>query len=190
MHRLKQQPDGSDFVVARNYNAQSQFTCLTLEPEKPYYPLSVRIFNLDISREAAKYLVVGSIGFAIDIGLFNLISIVQIAQLGESTPLSNKVLSVSLAVAFTYLGNSRWTFSLRTGRSEGFGRIARYVLVNIAGLLITLIPLYISRYVLGIDSLVADNISGSIIGTALAVAFRFLANRYWVFLKPGGDGGI
>lgn len=146
--------------------------------------------KLEISKEAAKYLVVGSIGFAIDVGLFNLISVVQLAQTGESTPIWNKALSVSLAVAFTYLGNSRWTFSKRTGRAEGFGRITRYVIVNLAGLLITLLPLYVSRYVLEFDSLVADNISGSILGTGLAVAFRFLANRHWVFLRSGGDGGI
>jgi putative flippase GtrA len=55
--------------------------------------------------------------------------------------------------------------------------------VNTAGLLVTLIPLYVSRNVLGYDSLLADNISANLIGVALAAAFRFLANRIWVFTK-------
>jgi putative flippase GtrA len=53
--------------------------------------------------------------------------------------------------------------------------------VNIDGLLLILLTLGISHYVLGFQSLLADNISGNIIGVGFATVFRFIANRYWVF---------
>jgi putative flippase GtrA len=53
--------------------------------------------------------------------------------------------------------------------------------VNTIGLILTIIPLYVSRYVLGFDSLLADNISANILGVGLALVFRFIANRVWVF---------
>jgi hypothetical protein len=39
----------------------------------------------------------------------------------------------------------------------------------------------ISRYVLGFESPLADNISGTIVGTALGTLFRFWAYRRFVF---------
>ena len=143
----------------------------------------MRFFKLDISREASKYLIVGAGGYLLDTGLFNLLSILTNIYGGDSQPLLFKGLSSILGVTFTYLGNSRWTFRYRQGRSEGPGRITRYVIVNLIGIGLILGSLGFSRYVLGFDSLLADNISANLIGTGLALIFRFLANRYWVF--PG-----
>jgi putative flippase GtrA len=39
----------------------------------------------------------------------------------------------------------------------------------------------LSRYALGLDGVVADNVSGNIIGVGLALVFRFWAYRRWVF---------
>ena len=134
-----------------------------------------------LSQEAAKYLVVGSGGYVLDVGIFNALSVARIEGLIELSPVWAKVISVIVAVIFTYIANSRWTFSKRTGRPEGLGRIFRYAVVNTIGLILTIIPLYVSRYVLGFDSLLADNISANILGVGLALVFRFIANRVWVF---------
>jgi putative flippase GtrA len=137
----------------------------------------------DISKEAMRYMAVGSIGFAIDTGLFNILSVFIDLGFGEYNPLANKAVSSILAITFTYIGNSRWTFKARTGRPEGVGRVARYGVVNAIGFGIGLASLGFSRYVLGFESLLADNISANVIGVGLALVFRFLANRYWVFTK-------
>jgi len=56
-------------------------------------------------------------------------------------------------------------------------------LVNVFGLVITLTPLYVSRNILGLTNLVADNISANLIGVGMALLFRFTASRLWVFQK-------
>jgi putative flippase GtrA len=137
----------------------------------------------EISKEALRYLAVGALGYVIDTGLFNVLSLFVDIGFGDYNPLANKALSSSIAIAFTYIGNSRWTFRNRTGRPEGFGRIARYGVVNAIGFGIGLASLGFSRYVLGFESLLADNISGNVVGVALALVFRFLANRCWVFIR-------
>ncbi len=52
--------------------------------------------------------------------------------------------------------------------------------IQVVGLGIGLLCLWISHYVLGFTSLVADNISSNIIRVGIATAFRFLVYRFWV----------
>ncbi len=141
----------------------------------------MKFLSQPLSREASKYLVVGAGGYVIDVGIFNLLSLSRIFGLLELEPISAKTISFVFAVTFTYIANSRWTFLERQGRPEGINRISRYAIVNLVGLGVTVLPLYISRYVLGFDSLLADNISANVIGVGLALIFRFFANRVFVF---------
>jgi putative flippase GtrA len=143
----------------------------------------MKVFSREISREGFRYVVVGAGGYLIDVGLFNILSIMRNQGLFELDSLIIKTISLFFAVSFTYLVNSRWTFILRNSKPEGFSRLARYWVVNLIGLVITLIPLFISRNILGLDSLLADNISANIIGVGLALFFRFTASRMWVFVK-------
>ncbi len=143
----------------------------------------VKLLKAELSREAIKYLAVGAAGFVIDTSLFNFFSVFVDFGAGDLNPVVNKTVSAVLAITFTYLANSRWTFRRRKGRPEGIKRIFLYASVNAAGLGLTLLPLVISRYVLGFNSLLADNISANLIGTGLALVFRFVANRIWVFPK-------
>jgi hypothetical protein len=46
----------------------------------------------------------------------------------------------------------------------------------------------VSHYVLGFDNLVADNISGNIVGLFFGTAFRFLLYRFWVYGHHRKDG--
>jgi putative flippase GtrA len=143
----------------------------------------VTLFSQDLGQEGLKYLIVGAGGFVIDVGVFNFLSIASTEGQLSLDPYSIKAISFTLAVTFTYLVNSRWTFRKRNARPEGLSRILRYSLVNVVGLLITLIPLYVSRNVLGFTSLLADNISANVVGVGFAVVFRFTASRLWVFAK-------
>jgi putative flippase GtrA len=143
----------------------------------------VNLFNHELGHEASKYLIVGAGGFIIDVGIFNLLSISSSQGMLNLDPFSIKAISFTFAVTFTYVANSRWTFRKRNARPEGVSRILRYSLVNVVGLFITLIPLYVSRNVLGFTNLLADNISVNVIGLGLAVLVRFAASRLWVFTK-------
>jgi putative flippase GtrA len=143
----------------------------------------VKLLSREISREGYRYLVVGAGGYLIDVGFFNILSILRNQGVFELDSLIIKTISLFFAVTFTYLVNSRWTFILRNSNPKGLSRLARYWVVNLIGLVITLIPLYVSRNILGLDSLLADNISANIIGVGLAVVFRFTASRMWVFVK-------
>lgn len=136
-----------------------------------------------LGREASKYLVVGAGGYVLDVGIFNLLAFARILGLSQVEPITAKVISFAVAVSFTYLANSRWTFRERQGRPEGINRISRYTLVNLVGLGVTILPLYVSRYVLGFESLLADNIAANLIGVFLALVFRFFANRAFVFSR-------
>ena len=49
---------------------------------------------------------------------------------------------------------------------------------------IALACLWISHYVLGFASPLADNIATNVIGLALGTAFRFTLYRFWVFRGP------
>lgn len=135
-----------------------------------------------ILREAKRYTAVGAVGYLMDVGLFNLLSVSLRDFDWEYGPLAFKTASTVFAVAMTYILNSRWTFAHRTGRDGGFKRVFLYGVVNAIGLSLILVSLFTSRYILGFDSLLADNISGNIIGVGLAFVFRFIMNRKWVFL--------
>ena len=135
-----------------------------------------------VGNEAGKFIFVGGIGFMIDVGIFNILS-----MLGESWgvfgwPIISKTAGTVIASLFTYVTNGRWTFKERQGRPEGFRRIGLYLFVGAIGWIITIGALFVSRYVLGLDSLLADNIAANVIGVALATLFRFWASRKWVFV--------
>lgn len=137
-------------------------------------------YQLDhLVRELMKFGTVGAFAYVIDTGLYNLLR----ATLLEDKTITAKVLSVSAATAFAFFGNRHWTFRHRPdpGLARGFGVFA---LLNGVGLVITVIPLWISHYLLGMTSLLADNISTNIVGTGLATAFRFWSYRKWVFMAP------
>jgi putative flippase GtrA len=94
--------------------------------------------------------------------------------------LTAKTISTVIATVFAYQANREWTWKHRQRR--GWVReYTLYFLLNAVGLVITLMPLAFSRYVLDLQSAVADNISANIIGVGLGTLFRFWAYRRWVF---------
>lgn len=135
-----------------------------------------------------KFGVVGLIGFVIDIALFNAL---RVGLLGEGTwaqsAIGAKTISTSVAIVFNWLGNRYWTFR-RHRRRHALREFAEYAIVSVGGMAISLVCLWISHHVLGLTSLLADNISTNVIGLGLGTAFRFLLYRYWVFGHHRDDG--
>ena len=130
--------------------------------------------------ELFRFGAVGIVAFVIDVGLFN--ALVHLGSPGvlSDRPLTAKTISTVVATVFAYQANREWTWRDRQRR----GWLREYALffaLNAVGLIVTLMPLAISRYVLGLDSALADNVSANVIGIALGTLFRFWSYRRWVF---------
>jgi putative flippase GtrA len=133
-------------------------------------------------REMLKFGVVGAVAFVIDAGGFNLLVYGGGHGPLHHRPLTAKIVSASVAILVAWLGNRYWTFRHRR-RPQAHHELMLFVFVNGVGMLIAVVCLGFSRYVLGFESPVADNLSGTIVGTALGTLFRFWAYRKLVF--PG-----
>jgi hypothetical protein len=90
------------------------------------------------------------------------------------------VISTALAIIANWIGNRYWTFG-RERRPQMVREGIDFVLVSLGGMAIGLGCLWVSHYLLGYTSLLADNISTNVIGLALGTAFRFWLYRVWVF---------
>lgn len=139
--------------------------------------------NPATARVASRFLVVGGLAFLVDISCYNLAR-----QLLETGPLTSKTLAFVVSATFAFAGNRLWVFDQRQQRQLATA-YTLFVAVNVGGLLVNLVPLAISSYVLDLTSPLAENISGNLIGVALATAFRFWGYGRWVFphQKPAHD---
>jgi putative flippase GtrA len=136
-----------------------------------------------LAHEAMKFGVVGSIGYVVDVSLFNVLR-----YGGDSggvlhhKPLTAKAISVAVATVVTYVGNRHWTWRHRE-RSGARREVTLFFLLNGIGLLIAVGCLAFSHYVLDLRSPLADNISANVIGLLLGMAFRFWSYRTFVFRR-------
>jgi putative flippase GtrA len=119
--------------------------------------------------------------YVVAVGGFNLLVHLDSAPL-KSKPLTASILSGALSILVAYFGNRHWTWKERQ-RSGASREITLFFIINLISLSFTVICLAISRYILGFDSAVADNISANIIGVGLGTLFRFWSYRTIVF-KP------
>ena len=136
-------------------------------------------------KELVKFAVVGGTTFVIDTALFLLLKHTILPQ----KPIISKVIATMVATVVSYILNREWSFRTRGGRAQHHEAALFFVISGI-GILVTAAPLAVSRYVLdlwtarGASPLtqeVADFISAQIIGTLLAMAFRWWAFRKYVF---------
>ncbi|MGP7960372.1 GtrA family protein [Sanguibacter sp. A247] len=135
--------------------------------------------------ELVRFGSVGGIAFVIDTGVFNLLVHGPGEVLGHK-PLVSKVIAVAVATVFSWVGNRYWTFSDRKTANR-VREFVGFAVVNVGGMLIAVACLAFSRYVLGLTSVLADNISGSVVGLLLGMVFRYLAYRSFVFTAGVGD---
>jgi putative flippase GtrA len=131
-------------------------------------------------RESLKFATVGSVGFVVDLLVFNALLYAGGAGPLNNKPLTAKTISVVVATMVTYAGNRAWTFRhrARTGFAREYGL---FFLLNGVGLGIALCCLGISRYVLELSGPLADNVAANVIGLGLGTLFRFWSYRRWVF---------
>lgn len=133
-------------------------------------------------RDLARFLVVGGLCFGLDLLISNLLHFG--AGLGPTT---SKTAATALATLASYLGNRWWGLAYRVDQGTGQSRdVLLFTAINGVGLVITLIPVDVAHYVLGLTSPASFNLS-SILGTAVATAFRFWAYRRYVFTSAAAE---
>ncbi len=141
-----------------------------------------------VVRYALKFGVIGLLGYFVDVGIFNALSLGLVGH-GHffQSPIGAKIISVAISTLVTWFGNRYWTF--REHRRKNFVlELFEFSAVAVGGLLIGLLCLWVSHYLLGLTSLLADNISSNVIGLILGTAFRFVLYRFWVYGHHRKDG--
>ncbi|MFT4234131.1 MAG: GtrA family protein [Microbacterium sp.] len=132
-------------------------------------------------KEAGAFLVIGGIAFVVDAAVYNLL-VFWVTGHGVlfHAPLAAKIIAIAVASVVTYIGNRYLTYSSRHLPRRA-SRYAIFALCNLIAIGLQLGCLGFSRYVLGLDSVLSDNIAGTVIGQALATVFRFVSYDRWVF---------
>jgi putative flippase GtrA len=136
-------------------------------------------------RQLLRFGVVGLGGLVVDIAVFNILRTTLLSPENVAAgPIIAKVISTSLAIVANWIGNRYWTFSTSRGQRvirEGFA----FAIVSIGGMLIAVLCLWVSHYVLGFTSVLADNIASNVVGLGLGALLRFTLYRAWVFNEVG-----
>ncbi|GAA1846490.1 GtrA family protein [Brevibacterium marinum] len=135
-----------------------------------------------LAGEAFKFLTVGGLGYIVDVGLSNVLAygLGSIPALLDGSPIKSKIVSTVISMMVVWTGNKLWTYGDRATGSNLRG-ISLFVVVNMVGMVITVIPLGVTWYLLDMRDQLTYNISTNIIGVGLAMLFRFYAYRTWVF---------
>lgn len=146
--------------------------------------LSVRSFvrseaTLARMKELVLFGGVGLIAFVVDVGGYNLLR----ATIMPGQVIGAKVVSVSGAVVVAWVGHRYLTFRAQR-RPAPAHELVLFALANGGGLAIAAACLFVSHYVLGFTSTLADNVAGNVVGLALGTAFRYVAYRFFVFRSP------
>ncbi|TDN88397.1 GtrA family protein [Microbacterium sp. BK668] len=149
----------------------------------------IREFLIRNLRRGGIFLAIGGLGFVVDAIVYN--ALVFGGGVGplHSVPLIAKTIAVIAGLVVTYAGNKLLTYRDRKA-PVSWGQVARYAVVNVAAILVQLACLGFSRYVLGLDSVVADNIAGTFLGQALATGLRYVLYTLWVFPHSPGEDPI
>ncbi len=129
--------------------------------------------------EIAKFGTVGAANFLLDVSVFNLLRI----EVLPHKPLTCKAISFSVAAISSYFMNRHWTWRHRA-RTGLVRELPLFVILSAVGLLLTELCLFVSHYLLGLDSVLADNLSANGVGLILGMTWRFWSFKRWVFL-PG-----
>ena len=131
--------------------------------------------------ELMKFGSVGAIAYVVNLGLFNLLVHFPFSPLPEK-PVTASLIAGIISILVAYFGNRFWTWRDRP-RREMSREILLFFAINGIGIAISAIVLFISRYVLGFESALADNIAANVIGIGLGTIFRFWSYRVFVFPK-------
>ncbi|MFD0257622.1 GtrA family protein [Kitasatospora indigofera] len=134
-------------------------------------------------RKLVKFLLVGSTCFVLTV-VVNLSLKLTVLQ---HKPVVALTVATVIATVVSYVLNRQWSF-----RANGKQREAvLFFVVSALAVLVNDVPLIVSRYVLDLrepdvsafTQEAADFLSGMVVGTLLAMVFRYWAMQRWVFVN-------
>lgn len=139
--------------------------------------------------EAARFFAVGGAATAVSFVLFNGLVHGLLAFDGpmHDHPLAAFVIANTVGMVVSYRGSRSWAFRDRTAVGAAGGRV-RFFAINLASMAIPLACLSVTRYVLGLDSPLADNIAANVVGLGLGTLARFWAIKRFIFSGPAHLG--
>ncbi|WP_117215089.1 GtrA family protein [Allorhizocola rhizosphaerae] len=129
-----------------------------------------------IGPEVVKFGIIGGLNVVVNAVVFNLLLFVPLFANGE---LKAKVVASAVAIVSSYFMNRHWTYRDRD-KSAAHREFVLFVGFNLAGLLIELAVMGVTKYLFGMTSWLALN-AAVFIGLALGTIFRFLTYRRFVF---------
>ena len=132
-----------------------------------------------IRQELGKFFSVGLVAYIVGVGGYNALVHAKGAPLA-SKPLTASVISGVVSILVAYFGNRHWTWKDRQ-RSGAKREITLFFVINGIALIFGVLCLAFSRYVLGLESVLADNISANVVGVGIGTFFRFWTYRTIVF---------
>jgi putative flippase GtrA len=135
-------------------------------------------------RELLKFAFVGGFCFLITLTVNYTLKLTVLS----SKPVTAQAIAVIIATIVSYVLNREWAFRTRGGR-ERHHEAALFFLISGLGVVLNTLPLWVSRYVFDLQvphvnlfvQEFADFTSGMIIGTLVAMVFRWWAFKKWVF---------
>lgn len=138
-----------------------------------------------LAAEGARFIAVGGVATLIALLLFNLLVHgfwgFRPGPMNDR-PLTSYALANLVGMVVSYRGTRSWAFRHRQPVGVAGGRVSFFV-INTVTMAIPLLCLAVSRYVLDLDSALADNLAANVVGLALGTAARFWAFRRFVFLS-------
>jgi putative flippase GtrA len=154
------------------------------------FPEPIRSIALK-HRELVKFALVGGTCFVIDTVLFFGIKTIIL----PNNPVTAKIIATLVATIVSYVLNREWSFRTRGGR-ERHHEAALFFLVNGIGIVLNSAPLYVARYLFHLQEPhvsrlteeISDFLSAQIIGTLVAMAFRWYGYKKWVFPEENARG--
>ena len=134
-----------------------------------------------LRHELAKFVAVGGVCFVVDF----MIAHVLHNDLGVG-PIKAKTVSTVVATGLSYLGYRLWSFAHRIDAEETTHTrdLVKYSLINLIGLVLTLLPIAFVEYVLNLKTSLDYDIS-QVVWTGMATLFRFWGYRRYVFTGNG-----
>jgi len=136
--------------------------------------------------EIVRFLVVGGLATVVSVIGFNALvhgTLIGAAPLRQQ-PIPAYVLVNVVAGWVAYLGMRLWAFSHREVQ-DPVKSMVRFFVLGAMTMTIPVICLAVSRYLLGLSDLWADNISANVVGLGLGTAARFWVFRRYVFVDVG-----
>ncbi|WP_027942128.1 GtrA family protein [Amycolatopsis taiwanensis] len=134
--------------------------------------------------ELLKFTIVGGVCF----GVTNVVTYALRLTVLTAQPITALAVGVLVATIVSYVLNREWSFRTRGGR-ERHHEAALFFLISGIAAGLNEVPLAVSHYLLDLRTPhvglltqeIADYVSGIILGTLVAMVFRWWAFKKWVF---------